>query len=113
MDYSLLMSHVISVRVVYVIFFKINKHRNRHSGKLFRFLRSANNVMVIGCFLNKHKKSPKPFGFGDKFRNIGCKSALGELGSATGGLQTVLLLLANPKTLVYQGFSASLSEFNP
>ena len=36
-----------------------------------------------------------------------------ELRSTTGGLQTVLLLLANPKTLDTQGFSASLSEFNP
>jgi len=35
--------------------------------------------------------------------------SLGELRSATSGLQAVLLLLANPKTLVYQGFSASLS----
>jgi len=35
--------------------------------------------------------------------------ALGELGSTTGGFEAVLLLLANPKTLVYQGFSASLS----
>lgn len=40
-------------------------------------------------------------------------SALAELGRATSSLQAVLLLLANPKTLVYQGFSASLSEFNP
>ena len=39
--------------------------------------------------------------------------SLGELRCATSGLQTVLLLLANAKTLVYQGFSASLSEFNP
>ena len=39
--------------------------------------------------------------------------ALGELGCATCSLEAVLLLLANPKTLVYQGFSASLSLFNP
>ena len=38
---------------------------------------------------------------------------LGELRRAAGCLEAVLLLLANPKTLVYQGFSASLSEFNP
>lgn len=38
---------------------------------------------------------------------------LGELRRAAGCLETVLLLLANPKTLVYQGFSASLSLFNP
>jgi len=41
------------------------------------------------------------------------KSALAELGSATGGLQTILLLLAEPKTLDIQGFLASLSDFNP
>ena len=39
--------------------------------------------------------------------------ALGELGSTTGGFQTVLLLLAEPKTLDIQGFLASLSDFNP
>jgi len=42
-----------------------------------------------------------------------CNSALAELGSATSGLQTVLLLLAEPKTLDIQGFLASLSDFNP
>ena len=46
------------------------------------------------CFTKsiiRHKKSPEPFGSGDNCSNIGCKSALGELGSTTGGLQTVLL----------------------
>lgn len=38
---------------------------------------------------------------------------LGELRRAAGSLEAVLLLLANPKSLVYQGFSVSLSEFNP
>mgnify|MGYP003292560973 CR=1 FL=1 len=59
------------------------------------------------------QKSPESH---NDFRDLNIqliKLSLGELGSATGGLQTVLLLLANPKTLVYQGFSASLSEFNP
>jgi len=45
--------------------------------------------------------------------NMGDRLSLGELGCTTGGLQAVLLLLANPKTLVYQGFSGSLSLFNP
>jgi len=48
-----------------------------------------------------------------EFDHLKGRLALAELRSATSGLQTVLLLLANPKTLVYQGFSASLSLFNP
>lgn len=54
---------------------------------------------IGGRFLSRHKeRNPKPDGFGllvEKFalRRVIEISALGELGSTTGGLQTVLLLL--------------------
>jgi len=48
-----------------------------------------------------------------KFSSNNLKLALGELGSATCGLQTVLHGAAGLKTPVPQGFSASAKQFNP
>jgi hypothetical protein len=58
------------------------------------------------------KRIAARLGGNSKIANL-LRAALAEPGSATGGFETVLLLLANPKTLVYQGFSAELSELNP
>ena len=55
------------------------------------------NLKIETIFSDKRKKSPEPIGSGDNCSNIGCKSALGELGSAAGGLQTVLLTLLHTR----------------
>ena len=60
--------------------------------------------------MSRHKeRSPKPDGFGllvEKFtlRRVIEISALGELRSATGGLETVLLSVLRVKTVDFTGF---------
>lgn len=66
--------------------------------------------------MSRHKeRSPKPDGFGllvEKFalRRVIEISALGELGSTTGGLQTVLLFTMCPETIVYQRLQTILKK---
>ena len=82
----------------------------------FGFENEPQNTVLISNFPNsggqsrtKPKRETPEILANREFLYIIDILSLGELGSATCGLQTVLLLLANPKTLVYQGFSASLS----
>lgn len=65
---------------------------------------------IGGRFLSRHKeRSPKPDGFGllvEKFalRRVIEISALGELGSTTGGLQTVLKFFDCRFSLIFRAF---------
>ena len=67
---------------------------------------------IGGRFLSRHKeRSPKPDGFGllvEKFtlRRVIEISALGELRSATGGLQTVLREFLSCFSLIFRAFPA-------
>ena len=110
-------------RKLYIPCFRLRRKRAHDAAPPFP---TANTMLVCGgdpVFSIKYKKCglkavgekrKLPPHKGRQLRSSKRYSlALGELGSTMSGLQTVLLLLANPKTLVYQGFSASLSEFNP
>ena len=67
--------------------------------------------------MSRHKeRNPKPDGFGllvEKFalRRVIEISALGELGSTTGGLQTVLLDLQNLQSIALQWFAVFENQF--
>ena len=69
--------------------------------------------------MSRHKeRSPKPDGFGllvEKFtlRRVIEISALGELRSATGGLETVLAYSLAPVFLDFMGFLASALKCCP
>lgn len=69
---------------------------------------------IGGRFLSRHKeRNPKPDGFGllvEKFalRRVIEISALGELGSTTGGLQTVFHETEAQFCLILRGFSSLL-----
>lgn len=74
---------------------------------------------IGGRFLSRHKeRNPKPDGFGllvEKFalRRVIEISALGELGSTTGGLQTVLNLSFTRFSLVFRAFQALAQNVAP